>query len=451
MHIVYEVLAEAGLKDLGDLEASESWPEDKLRRLHERLYSTVFEEQTSLSRRGDQDGILDPFRFVASASMRGDAGCSEPICRYKKLEFLGRFTALYATSIVVPLNLPNPALEHEISYLRPRVQQALFTLLSSRVLVNAGRFIPMVMRTSHCEHEMVHVAEMREIIGSFMDFATEEFAKDFTVSYQRPEDSPSGLPSIYIDGPEEFLEHGSIVYRELDGKTPKLSIRRKFDAEGKLAIRGKQKLPFLSPIFEEIGQNSSFYLAYRMRHDARLLTDRAGEAMFLREINEDSDFVASTDGMQALSHALPLISDLPIETLLRIRGEERESFEAYRLSITEVTNNALSKGLSLSEASNFVASELRPRLEKITREVALERSKQQRRVGFGVASLAAGVALGAFGGLPLLASVPIAALGTGVGGRLISKAVESYCEHGADLRQKNDLFFLLRLLEEGEG
>jgi hypothetical protein len=47
-----------------------------------------------------------------------------------------------------------------------------------------------------------------------------------------------------------------------------------------------------------------------------------------------------------------------------------------------------------------------------------------------------------------MASVPAAALGTVIGGKLLTKAVESRCEHGEDLRQNNDLFFLLRLVEE---
>jgi hypothetical protein len=30
----------------------------------------------------------------------------------------------------------------------------------------------------------------------------------------------------------------------------------------------------------------------------------------------------------------------------------------------------------------------------------------------------------------------------------LSKFAESKCEHGADLRQKSDLYFLLRMMEE---
>lgn len=113
-----------------------------------------------------------------------------------------------------------------------------------------------------------------------IDAAIPDFATLFRVRYQRPDSSPSGLPSIYIDGPEDFVEHGSIVFRQLDGIPPKLSKRRRFDSEGMTEIRGKDKYPFLWPIFRSIGTDTSFYISFRMRNNARLLTDLPGEAFY---------------------------------------------------------------------------------------------------------------------------------------------------------------------------
>jgi hypothetical protein len=446
---VFEILERVGLKHLPDLAKTETWEEANFRRLHEQIYAALM--PSALSSTKPDEGVLDPFRFVASASMRGDAGCAEPLCRYKKLDFLTRYAALYATSVVVPLDLPSPEHLDALSYVKPRILRALFTLLSSKILINSGRFLPTIMRTTHhCEHEVSFVKEVREAISEYMDLVAADLASKFTVRYQRPDKSPSGLPSIYIDGPEEFLEHGEIVYRELDGKAPKLSARRKYDSEGMTAIRGKQKIPFLWPIFEQIGQNSSFYLAYRMHTNVRLLTDMAGEAIFLRDLGDDAEFASNASGLRALTHALPLLGDMSIETLLKIRDEEREAFEAYRMNIHTMSKTVMSEGMSTREGNEYFASQIAPSLEKLKREIALERKRQKTRVAVGMASLAAGVAIGAFGGLPVMASVPAAALGTAIGGKLLVKAVESKCEHADDLRQNNDLFFLLRLVEEDQ-
>jgi hypothetical protein len=59
--------------------------------------------------------------------------------------------------------------------------------------------------------------------------------------------------------------------------------------------------------------------------------------------------------------------------------------------------------------------------------------------------------LGTFGGVvPLLAKAAAVAATAMVGGRLLSKAAEAKCEHGATLKEKNDFYFLLRLTQESE-
>jgi hypothetical protein len=66
----------------------------------------------------------------------------------------------------------------------------------------------------------------------------------------------------------------------------------------------------------------------------------------------------------------------------------------------------------------------------------------------GIAAIAAGVLIGAYADLPSVAALPVAGLGTMVGGRLLAKAAEAACEHGPEFEQKNDLYFLLKLTEE---
>jgi len=60
------------------------------------------------------------------------------------------------------------------------------------------------------------------------------------------------------------------------------------------------------------------------------------------------------------------------------------------------------------------------------------------------------VILGAYAGLPAMASVPLVAATAGVAVRVLGKAAEAACEHGPQTK-KNDLYFLLKLAEEGDG
>jgi len=91
---------------------------------------------------------------------------------------------------------------------------------------------------------------------------------------------------------------------------------------------------------------------------------------------------------------------------------------------------------------------IEPELRKMNREMAAYRKTQGRRLLAGIASVAAGVAIGAYSGLPPLVSVPLVGAASVVGARLLSKAAESGCEHAPETKQKNDLYFLLKLIQE---
>lgn len=167
-------------------------------------------------------------------------------------------------------------------------------------------------------------------------------------------------------------------------------------------------------------------------------------------MNEDDGFKAATVGLNSLTHAVPLLSQLPVSKLLKIRAENREAFEAYRFSVSKMAQKAIEDGLSTNEAADYFVSELVPAIEAMKREVAIERRKQRRRIAAGVGSIAAGLAIGAFSGIPHLASVPVSAVGALVGGNFIKKAAESKCEHEADLQLQNELYFLMKVLETQE-
>jgi len=75
-------------------------------------------------------------------------------------------------------------------------------------------------------------------------------------------------------------------------------------------------------------------------------------------------------------------------------------------------------------------------------EVNEERRRQVRRIVGGVGAMVASLKLGMFGAIPALAS-------GAVGAKLLGEAATKTCEHGSNLREKNDFYFLLRLTREG--
>jgi len=191
-------------------------------KLYEELYSTVLTAQTKDYQAIDDKGEIDPFTFVASQSLRGAADCGEYFCRCQKLDTLGHYAALYATRIILPLPLDRPEKIEKRSAAETSLGQSALALLRLRPLVDTGLIFPVVMRSFHCEHTKAWVDEMVAIIHGVADEFIRGVESDFSVKFQLPEKSPTGRASVYIEGPEDFLEHGSLVFTFDEGPTWRL-------------------------------------------------------------------------------------------------------------------------------------------------------------------------------------------------------------------------------------
>src|ERR1039458_7878676 len=79
-----------------------------------------------------------PFTFHASASIRGDSGCSSVDCRGNKVSFLARYAALYANELILPLSLRPPEKIKRIFEMRDLLVQNLFPLFMLRPPITGG-------------------------------------------------------------------------------------------------------------------------------------------------------------------------------------------------------------------------------------------------------------------------------------------------------------------------
>lgn len=456
MHEAIEILESYGLiKDTDSLHVREI-VKGKVGRLHEELYATILARQQKDYYAGIHNSQLerglDPFTFVASRSLRGESACGAYGCRLEKVDELGRYAALYATQVILPLQLRDPSRVEDASQSVLDLSRASLALLHLRPLVDAGVIYPVVMRSFQCEHTIRWFEKMTSIVYDAVDHMRDAVKDEFLVRYQLPEKAPQHCPSIYVEGPDDFLEHGSVVEYFDERKGWRLKSWR-FDNEGMVELRGSRKNGALNPIFHGIAEDTTFYLAYGRYRDARLLTDLPGETYLLNDLTTDDRVSANSAALnEYMNHTLPLLGDLSIATLLGIRREERESFGRYQIAIQKIlVDVAQNRRMSKKAAKEVFQTSVEPELRRMKSELYAEQTRQRRRMTRGLGLLAASVALGAFGGIvPALAKLGAAAAGVATGTRLLYKAAESSCDHGATVREKNDFYFLLRLTQEAE-
>ena len=436
------IVAPANLLKIGTL------PAKKIEKLHHDLFTCIFDAQNDRIWETSTP-VADTFSFHASASLRGASGCGAVECIGPKLEFLGRYAALYASELILPLRMMRPKSHQHISKLRDWLGRDLFALFLLRPAITEGVIVPVVMRSQHCVHEIEFVEKSKEIVHGFSQAVARDVASEFQLLYQVPDKSPTGSPTLYLNGPEEYIEHGGLasILRGAPGWLPKTG---RIDKDGIMEVRGSLKRHMVAELFANIADNMTFYLAYGLKRKLRFLSDMPGETEFLELMNGNDEMTAKTLALGQLAHSVPVLADIPLATILRIRKKEKGAFEAYQKTVANISSEILgaSKKVSKNQAREMFREAIEPELEKMKREIKTYHKVRRGQVLGGMAAIAASVLIGAFAGLPSVAALPAAATGSLVGGRLLAKAAEAACEHGPEFKQKNDLYFLLKLTEE---
>lgn len=421
-------------------------PSKQLRRIHEELFDFVLKAQNERVW-GESSPAHDAFSFLASASLRGASGCGSIDCVGGKLQFVGRYAALYANELSLPLRIKHPKPYQELGEVQSWLIHDLFALLLLRPLVTGGVIVPVVMRTSHCVHEMEFVKESRELVHDFSQFAAKQVLSEFQLSYQKPDNSPSGKPTLYLSGPEEYIEHGGLA-QVLDEEPEWLPKRRKFNKDAVMVLRSPHKQHMVQEIFADMADNITFFLAYGLKRKARFLSDMPGETEFLDFFNHNDELNAKSIALKQLEHSVPVLMDLPFDTILRVRKQEKEAFDSYREALTKMSAEILASRVSKARAREMMRDAIEPKLKVMKKELKTYRKMRNRRTLAGLATAAAGVMLGAFAGMPTVAAKAIETIGGLVGGEMLAKAAKGACKHGPEFKQKNDLYFLLRLEQE---
>src|ERR1700751_5923047 len=107
MQGLFDIVERYGFIGVQDAEKVYALPAYKLGRLHREVFDYVYKSQNERVW-GRKIPTPSAFSFHAGASIRGASGCSELGCRLQQLDFLARYSALYATELTFPLSMPNP-------------------------------------------------------------------------------------------------------------------------------------------------------------------------------------------------------------------------------------------------------------------------------------------------------------------------------------------------------
>jgi hypothetical protein len=391
---------------------------------------------------------LEPFRFLAGSSVRGDSGCSRPECRLEKVKAFVRYAALYCDEVYVPLHLSS---SHGDDNARHHLKNCVLTLNASRSLIEAGilrPIIPSVCRS--CFETAPAFISVREAADKLAGQHLEEFK-----IYARG--LLDGKAVIRTEGPTDFLEHGTLM--TIFGRMPEW-----YPEESR---KGFTELPTEVPldrsqisssgqvhrIFREIAMDVIAQILYskRMHCGLTYLMGRPGEVEFLSQTKQGREEALRTAAIaEKLSHEVPVFAEAPIESIIELRMQDRDAFVMYRDAVKRIIRDHLvgGGGVTAEDARQLYGDVLAPRLAKLRVESQAYRRSLRRKsllkAGASTALLTIGVVSGV---LPTQIADIVKAVGGFSVAKEIVESVFAVKETSADVRS-DDLYFLLRLAEQ---
>jgi hypothetical protein len=445
-HVLY-LIDSAGLDSPDKIaRAAKEWPLKRIGEIRDQLWEILQTGSTSALNKTDGS---DPFDFVASSSMRGEDGCFAWECRIQKARTLTRYGALYARRILIPIRVGVSPIDHETEYnLRYGLAGTLMSILEYRPLIESGSAILSAGALCYCREHLDEAVPSHPKIDSIAKSLFAQQFKKFSVTTDG-ERGANGSPMLLVKGPEDYIPHGKLWLGDFSG--PSTIPRR---ARGTRKVRS---IPQVTPdvrkraverLFHKIAYDVTIQQYFTMSTSATCLTDMPGEAQVLNLLNaKDENDVRNALFAKHLLHTVPLLNEVPIDTVMKLRKEEPDAFLQYRAAIAKIIREYANDKTTLSEkdAKNISRDILEPELARLrTQANTIRRAGIRKVTAKAIASFVA-VGLGAYGGLlpSDLASLLTAAGGVSLLSQ-IGEAVGLIEKSPGEIKNQN-LYFLLKL------
>lgn len=310
------------------------------------------------------------FNFIANSTLGGAPHpCSSLDCRLDNINKLSRFAALYADNVLIPS--PFDKYHNKESIEKDILIGDLLVLFEIRPLLEAGIInftsneIPLCVEClSSAIKEFRNLEEELKVWDSII---SDEFLNNIKFFLDNEND-----PSLLLVGPDEYGFHGEmyIKFRYYVPEAFKPYIRRGEIVElPRDAVIKERIVDFLvAPILDDLVLQNII----GSETDITFLTHRDIDIQVLNAFHSKEEFEISNNMYKGLSHLLPLVENVSLENIIKLREAEGEAFQVYRDALTEVVSD-----LEFKDEKSFKKAYkeiIKPELNKI--ELILKNNKK---------------------------------------------------------------------------
>ncbi len=342
---------------------------------------------------------------LASSSLRSDSGCREWTCRQAKLEALAHYACLYADRLVVPVSLT--ALLHDEQVARLAIADLFYKLSLLRPLFDAG--IAVLAPDIHClcvDCGRRFDEVCNQLDKQSFDTYLERLGRDLHVTYRPPTRQRSWY--VELTGHTDYIPHGELRMQPIGeyANAPQWAPKRLKRIGGRLGAEMTankiRKHRIGGTLFGQLARDAVIQQYSGVSYNASYVTDSPVEARFLERIYpRDSTAAAIRELLDQLQHEVPLLTDIPLRRILRIRESDRDSFVLYRNALRQVISQQFRAGCTLTsdEARELCSDVIMPQVRRLKTEATAKRRSAMRSALNGAIAVSAAIGLGIISGM----------------------------------------------------
>ncbi|GAQ54555.1 hypothetical protein a10_04368 [Streptomyces acidiscabies] len=206
--------------------------------------------------------------------------------------------------------------------------------------------------------------------------------------------------------------------------------------------------PSVNPTKREVAESVFSLYAAHLVSDIRLARRMGLPLAAQVQLHEDALSGGHTKGGEldiALSLQLPILSQLPVRDIVRMRQDEWDAFERFRNALKVSIKERVSQGISTLEASEEILDDvITPALNDISQRLRVTGKKLERKLGAASLFGTVGMTVGLLSGMPLVVGGAVAATITSL------PALQRYFDDKGEV-ELSDMYFLWKLEQRHGG
>jgi hypothetical protein len=348
-------------------------PEEDLQGLVEFIFKCIHNSHVS----GDS-----LFNFSTNASLSGSAyPCSCIDCKLKNLSELSFFATLYAEKVIIPSPIDyhyQQFTHHKLPINRYRLCTDIVLLLYIKPLV-LRRIIEfytfhMLLCKECLKKEIEKEKKLFEQEKQIKEYITNEMKKDFKIS------TDTKLKNLFIHvEPKSNLILPDDTFYRIEGN-PKCLKKYPKTTNVSLPFETLKELGIVDYILDPIINDFILHNIYNESLKTTYLTNRPIDTLIMKKLGQDN--IANKNTLNYIKPVLPLIQNVDLENLLKIRDNDYDSFLVYRDKLREMIKiSDLKTEKDYQEAYNDL---IQPEINKMNNVLKKNKKHLIRKIGIDV-------------------------------------------------------------------